>query len=916
MATVTLERFSTNAAGGERGSAALTAILILALLALFTAATMARVTTEATVMGNDYANTKAFYAAQASLELMSRNFNNVFDTELRPSPADLTRIQNTKPVIDNFNFVQTITTNGAGDTKPIDDGPFSGLVSLRTPYRLDTVATYPSGAQVQLTRTFYNHQIPIFQFGIFYNDDMEFHPGPRFDFGGRVHSNGNMFMMSGADLFFRSRVTAAGEVVRWESRNGIAQGDPGWSWNGNVWVADPSGTFRALTSGSVTGGPDIAHTNPDMPDGAVNANWRTDSAVFGGNLLAHQRVLQLPLQIGSNNDPIELVKRGRNANDYEVTTLGRPVDNAILSGSRYANKPGIRISLSDSQAELPGGTGGVRLDGASTGTGANADGDGSRGYAPIAMTDGYRAKRVNGSRFYTGASYTDNGLPANRQTWIKIELVTTDPATLAIQAVDMTADVLSLGMTHKDAAGLNIGDDRAIVKIQRYEILGPPIKVAASEVTTTTPAASPAAAFTSGTDPRDSTLKTVYTYNTASGYSYVTNSNLYVSDKETAHEVSIGGGVKVVPFPIEIFNTREGLYSEDLPATGTTSWQSLYTSGGTNSRTPVCGNISLVDIDMLNLGRLVRGDWDGLFPANANLPGGSLSSDDIPDNGGAGTIVYFSDRRGDRDDDGEYDMEDIYGPNDGVMQPGEDVNRSGALEADYTWESARYTAAVETDLAATRDHLYYRRGVRLIRGQTLIGTINKGVSIASENGLYVLGDYNATGVTVIGDPTQPAQYTGTEVPSSLVADAVTILSNNWKDGQSFRSPYHTGARSATTTSVRAALLMGDTMSSLKVAGQPNQGGGDQDLAGGVHNFPRFLENWNGNPLNYCGSLINLFNSRNHNGAHKNGSNTYSPPRRNWVFDASFLDASRLPPGTPFFQFVQMTGFRQTQRQLQ
>lgn len=901
---------------GERGSAALTAILILALLALFTAATMARVTTEAVVMGNDYANTKAFYAAQASLELMSRNFNKVFDTQLRPSSADLTRIMNSKPDIDGFNFTQTITQSSSGDTKPIDDGPFSGLISLRTPYRLDAVATYPNGSQVQLTRTFYNHQIPIFQFGIFYNDDMEFHPGPRFDFGGRVHSNGNLFMMSGNDLYFRSRVTTVGEVVRWMSRNGIAQGQTGWSWDGRVWVADPAGNFQAVTKGSVNSGPDVKGTDADMPDGTLNTTWGTDSQLFGGNLLARQRPLRLPLQINSNSDPIELVKRGRGGADYEVTTLGRATDDAILSGSRYANKPGFRISLSDSQAELPGGVGGVRLDGASDGAGSDQDAGGARGYRPLPMTDGYQARRVNGHRFYTGASYTDNGLPANRQTWIKVELVTIDPATLAVQAADITVDILRLGVTHKDAAGLNIGDDRAVIKLQRYEIPGPPIKITPGEVTTTSPAASPTPQYTTGIDPRDSAAHNVYTYNSTSGYSYVTNSNLYVDSNETTHEVNISSGVNVIPFPIEIFNTREGLYNEDLAATGTTSWTSLYTAGSTTSKVPHCGIISLVDIDMFNLGRLVRGDWDGLFPANAALPGGSLTSDDLPDNGGSGTIVYVSDRRGDRDDDGEYDMEDVYGPNDGTLQPGEDVNRNGALDTDYTWESALYSAGIETDLAATRDHRYYRRGIRVINGRTLIGTVNKGYSVASENGLYVLGDFNATGVTAVADPTQPAQYTGAQVPASLVADAVTILSNNWKDGQSFRCPFRTGVRAATTTTVRAALLMGDSMSSLKVAGRPNQGGGDQDLAGGVHNFPRFLENWNGNPLNYCGSLINLFNSHNHNGAHKNGSNTYAPPRRNWVFDTSFLDATRLPPGTPFFQFVQMTGFRQTVRQLQ
>jgi hypothetical protein len=903
----------------ERGTASLNAVLVLALLALFTAAALSKVTTEAVVMGNDYSNTKAFYAAQASLELMSRNFNKVFDTQLRPSPADLARIQNTKPNIDGFDFIQTITQSGANDTKPIEDGDFAGLISLRTPYRLDSTATYPNGAQVQLTRTFYNHQIPIFQFGIFYNDDMEFHPGPRFDFGGRVHSNGNIFMMSGADLFFRSRVTAVGEIVRDTARNGIKKGDPGWSWNGNVWVADAAGIFQPVTKGSVIGGPDTKATDPDMPNGVVNSTWASvDSKPFNDNLLAGRRPLRLPLQISSNSDPIELVKRGRDATDYEVTVMGRALDGDILRGSRYANKPGIRISLSDSQPELPGGGGGVRLDGASNGLGGDQDGDGSRGYRPVPMNAGaYQAKRVNGHRLYTGPSYTDRGMPPLRQTWIKIELVTIDPATLAVQARDITTDFLSLGLTHKDPAGLNLGDDRAVIKMQRYEITGPPIKVAAADLVTST--SNPTPAYTSAMDPRPpSASRTVYTYNSTAGYSYVTNANYYVSDKESAHEVDIGGGVRVIPFPIEIFNTREGLYNEDLPATGATSWASLYTEGGSswgpNSKVPYNGVISLIDIDMNNLGRFLRGDWDGQFPANAALPGGSLSSDDVPDNGGAGYIIYVSDRRGDRDNDGEYDMEDIYGPNDGVLQPGEDVNHDGILEADYS-EAARYSDAVETDLAAVKDHPYFRRGVRLINGQTLYGTVNKGYTIASENGVYVLGNYNATGVSAVGNPTQPAQYNGAQVPASIVADAITILSRNWKDGKSFRNPYREGTRSGAETTVRAALLMGDTLSSLKVAGVPNSGGGDADLCGGVHNFPRFLENW-GSRLNYCGSLINLFNSRQHNGGHKTGSNTYSPPTRNWVFDASFLDASRLPPGTPFFQFVQMTGFRQTVRQVE
>ena len=90
---------------------------------------------------------------------------------------------------------------------------------------------------------------------------------------------------------------------------------------------------------------------------------------------------------------------------------------------------------------------------------------------------------------------------------------------------------------------------------------------------------------------------------------------------------------------------------------------------------------------------------------------------------------------------------------------------------------------------------------------------------------------------------------------------------------------------------------------------PNQGGGDPRLTGGVHNFKRFLEDWGSNRLNYAGSLINLFNSHNNNGAFKCCTNVYSPPVRNWVFDTTFLDPTRLPPGTPFFQNIQLTGFQ-------
>jgi hypothetical protein len=105
------------------------------------------------------------------------------------------------------------------------------------------------------------------------------------------------------------------------------------------------------------------------------------------------------------------------------------------------------------------------------------------------------------------------------------------------------------------------------------------------------------------------------------------------------------------------------------------------------------------------------------------------------------------------------------------------------------------------------------------------------------------------------------------------------------------------------------MIAGDTIASRDVS--PNQGGISPRLNGGVHNFKRFLEKWTGDNLNYAGSLINLYNSHNNNGSFKCCNTVYDPPRRNWVFDSTFLDPTRLPPGTPFFQYVQTTGFDRT-----
>jgi hypothetical protein len=927
----------------EEGTAIVIALLILTLLTAFVALAVTRTTSETVAASNDAAESRAFSAAQGSLEIMTRNFDKIFEEKLSPAPSDLTHVQDLKPpgFDTDYQFEQSIRQTEGTKTVVMSGQLLQGLNALRDEWEVNTTATdKTNGVQVALRRKFYNNRVPIFQFGIFYDDDLEFHPGPRFDFGGRVHSNDNLFLTANTGLYFSSRVSAVGQVITDVGRNGRT-----WStWGENVFIKNGSGTYVKLTHdmGSVVQTPSngspvfstAPNIDPDMPTVYKNPSWNTNQAQFQGNLLSEQKPLNLPLKIastivGAPLDYVELVKRGKNVGDLynnggtsPVPVTAAAADSIVTSKERYYNKKGLRITLADSKQKLPGcatsvvtvpvaGLCGIRLDGASVpdanGNFANADANGSRGYQPLAMIGGYQATRVNGGRF-TGP------------TWIKIETVGLDSATNTIVTKDVTADILSLGVTERapfTIAGYGTADSRSIVKLQRFAIPG--VQVTAAD---TNYMSYP---NLGGTNYNVVVARDRPTNNgvpTGAG-TWTLRDNLIVADNAahyktiTAPASGAGFEQQIVPFPIEMFDTREGLYNDGI---------NISTVYGVN--VPKAGVMSMVDIDVTNLKNFLDGTYNSFMPqvptpfTTAN--GRALKNTDIPE--ANGWVLYVSDRRGDSDFDGEYDMEDIYGNTDGILQPGEDINNNNRLDVGFiTGEAVRYavgtngtTTSDAPALAASYDHTYYRRGVRLINAVQLPGNYDsvntgntRGFTVASENGIYVLGNYNSTGVANTSGASQAIDYlpqgTAAHVPASIVGDAVTILSNSWNDAKSFRYPFDSAQRVATETTVRFAMLSGDARSSFE--NTPNQGAGDPRMCGGVHNFKRFLENWGSIRLNYVGSLINLFNAHNNNGSYKNTTKIYSPPNRNWIFDASFLDPTRLPPGTPYFQNIQLTGFQ-------
>ena len=119
-----------------------------------------------------------------------------------------------------------------------------------------------------------------------------------------------------------------------------------------------------------------------------------------------------------------------------------------------------------------------------------------------------------------------------------------------------------------------------------------------------------------------------------------------------------------------------------------------------------------------------------------------------------------------------------------------------------------------------------------------------------------------------------------------------MLSNQWLDSH---ATYATRSVTGAAT-INAAVLSG-TSTTGNIEGSGGQGGA---YNGGLENYPRFHENWNGNTFTYVGSLVSLGNPRFSNGAWVYGSPVYTAPTRAWAYDTSFNNAANLPPLSPRF----------------
>jgi hypothetical protein len=395
-------------------------------------------------------------------------------------------------------------------------------------------------------------------------------------------------------------------------------------------------------------------------------------------------------------------------------------------------------------------------------------------------------------------------------------------------------------------------------------------------------------------------------------------------------------------WPMVLYDVREGISRDNALPNGAPD-----DTGAINNRPEITaqGVMNYLELDVSNLKRWFAGTI-GANGANASSVGGYE--------------VYFSDRRGNQVDPitgiktASFGFNDIInGPTDAAngcpnnaMNAGEDFAGDGqALPRTYggnpltsalvpanqrvqnllagvvanvfrknpncgaaaTAPSPNYIYTHNQE-ARENPPAFFRHGLKIVNGQTInLGTAcfgaapnpPCGLTIVSENPVYIQGEYNDGGVN-------DGTWGGNGVASSVAADSVSLLSSNWNDVNSFISPYDPGSRPPVTTSYRVAIISGKGIPFAQPAGTVQDYGTD----GGLHNFLRFLEGWGGT-LYYRGSLVSFFYSTQGIGPYKCCATVYSAPNRQYSFDQNFTQGPQwLPPRSPRLRSINTVGFTQ------
>jgi Tfp pilus assembly protein PilX len=263
----------------------------------------------------------------------------------------------------------------------------------------------------------------------------------------------------------------------------------------------------------------------------------------------------------------------------------------------------------------------------------------------------------------------------------------------------------------------------------------------------------------------------------------------------------------------------------------------------------------------------------------------------------------------------EFDVSALYGAG--------GANNAGAMDSSGVWKKSDGTSLTQDASGNTFSPVPFdgtvyiyddnysgsrKPAIRIKNGSTIYdkdsnASSNNGITILSQNPVYIQGNFNSDGSITTG----PEKTGGSDEncpPAMIAADVVSVLSTSWAAGDdnpgggTFNAATYGGRTGGANTEINAAILAGVNRSSQNVAA-----GSFDGTTGGVNNFMRFLENWSGT-YKYSGSMVSLWYGAQATSTYRGAgtaNGVFSAPTRDWAFNTDFLDPNKLPRITPIIR---------------
>ena len=296
----------------SKGSVTFIAVMMMVMLTMIGIAAIKLANDEVTIAGNEMNETMAFYAAESGLEKAAAALQTYYEEHNAPP----TNCPAGQEQLTDATSAYITSSDGAAVTKKLDKGTLTGLNGLVETFTIESIGTSLIDAgQVTLKQSFEVALVPLFQFAVFYENDLEIAPGANMNLNGRVHTNGNMWLQTDASLWIDSYLTAVGDILH--GRKG-----PGGTSYGDVLIMDISGNYKNMKNAD---GTFLSSASANWYDSA-SVRWAgtVQDAAFG------QEPLNLPLT--NEGDPHKLIERATgNTDSYENEADLKIIDGSVLA---------------------------------------------------------------------------------------------------------------------------------------------------------------------------------------------------------------------------------------------------------------------------------------------------------------------------------------------------------------------------------------------------------------------------------------------------------------------------------------------------------------------------------------------------------------------------------------------------------